>query len=274
MALIGAPSDWLIASSQDTRTVEKRWGAELLHIPLQELEDLLHSVPTDRNDPLIAQLAGGAAEVIRLDRDDLSGAVHIYRQLRTLVDRHALDGLSLRCFDLVIKRKQTGCFALAQLNDEGIIAGCEGDLPAALGMLWGKLTTGTIPWMANPSRIDPAAEKLLLAHCTVPRSMSNGYRLMSHFESGEGVAIAGQPAHGPVTLFRLGGTSLEQLWCAEGELSATPSEPDLCRTQIEVTLTRGSVLELLERPLGNHTLVVPGHWRQLFSDWFAAYIAD
>lgn len=46
-----------------------------------------------------------------------------------------------------------GCYSLARLLDEGVIAGCEGDVCSALGMLWGKLMTGQVPWMANVAQV-------------------------------------------------------------------------------------------------------------------------
>lgn len=46
-----------------------------------------------------------------------------------------------------------GCYALSRLLDEGVIAGCEGDICSALGMLWGRLLTGQVPWMANVAQV-------------------------------------------------------------------------------------------------------------------------
>lgn len=42
-----------------------------------------------------------------------------------------------------------GCYSLSRLLDEQVVAGCEGDVCSALGMLWGQAMTGQTPWMAN-----------------------------------------------------------------------------------------------------------------------------
>jgi len=34
-----------------------------------------------------------------------------------------------------------------------VIAGCEGDVCSTLGMLWAKLMTGQVPWMANIAQV-------------------------------------------------------------------------------------------------------------------------
>jgi L-fucose isomerase-like protein len=166
-----------------------------------------------------------------------------------------------------MQRNTSGCFALSALTDSGIIAGCEGDLVSAVGMLWAKLLTGEVPWMANPSDIDTAANTLWLAHCTVPRATVETYSLRSHFESGVGVGIQGTLARGPVTLLRVGGISMERLWLAEGEITDTGAKENLCRTQARIALTDGNVGDLLSAPLGNHLVMIRGHHAGVLAGW-------
>jgi len=189
-----------------------------------------------------------------------------------MVDEYHLDALTVRCFDLVLELETTGCFGLSQLTDEGVIAGCEGDLVSTVGLLWVRDLLGETPWMANPAQMDQSANTLWLAHCTVPRTMVSSYRLRSHFESGQGVGIQGELPAGPVTLLRIGGTRMERLWLAEGEIIASGHAEDLCRTQAEVRLTSGHVSELLREPLGNHIVVVYGHHADRLRAWWEMFI--
>ena len=52
--------------------------------------------------------------------------------LRSLVAEERLDAPTLCCFDLIGARAFSGCLVLSALNDEGVAAGCEGDLPSAM----------------------------------------------------------------------------------------------------------------------------------------------
>jgi L-fucose isomerase-like protein len=184
------------------------------------------------------------------------------------VKAHRLDALTVRCFDLLLSDKTTGCFALSELTDHGIIAGCEGDLVSTMGLLWSAVLTGEVPWMANPAHLDETSNSLVLAHCTVPRSLVERYRLRSHFESGIGVGIQGDIPHGPVTLLRIGGTMMDELWLAEGAITANGDAENLCRTQVSITLSRGHVSELLHAPLGNHIVLVRGHHADRLAQWW------
>jgi L-fucose isomerase-like protein len=132
---------------------------------------------------------------------------------------------------------------------------------------------GEIPWMANPARLDEKGNTLWLAHCTVPRKLLKDYILRSHFESGLGLGIQGTLSSGQVTLLRIGGTKLQEIWLSEGEIINTGKCESLCRTQAEIKLTSGGkVSDLLNAPLGNHLVMVSGHHMQRLNAWWETFI--
>jgi L-fucose isomerase-like protein len=259
LGVIGAPSDWLVASMPDAAAVARTWGVELVDVPLSEIMDGLPDVPMDLVEPLVADLSGGADAVVEPTAADLRHAAAVLVTLREAAARHRLDACTVRCFDLVTRLRTTGCFALSQLNDDGLMAGCEGDIPATLTMMWLHAVTGQTPFMANPQQVDTAGRRLWISHCTIGRSLLAGYRVRSHFESGLGVGLEGRLEPGPVTLARIGGADLDRAFVAEGEIIAGGRSPERCRTQLELRLDTDPG-ELLRRPLGNHHVMVPGRW--------------
>ena len=62
---------------------------------------------------------------------------------------------------------RAGCYSLARLFDEGVIAGCEGDVCSALGLLWSRLMTGRTPWMANVAQVGWAGVECMAGGKTV-----------------------------------------------------------------------------------------------------------
>ena len=273
IGLVGEPSPWLVASSPGAATVRAEWGPTVVPLSLAPLLAAPDEDDDGRGAAIAHALQAGAEAIVEPVAADLVAAGRIAARLAALVAAERLDAVTVRCFDLVTERRTTGCLALAQLNDDGVTAGCEGDLVATVALLWVRLLTGATPWMANPARVDPARGTLTLAHCTVPRTAVGRYRLRSHFESGLGVAIEGDMATGPVTLVRLGGARLELLRAVDGELLGTPAEPDLCRTQVEVAVGRDALEELLARPLGNHHVLVPGHHAAALTRWHRRFVA-
>jgi L-fucose isomerase-like protein len=82
------------------------------------------------------------------------------------------------------------------------------------------------------------------------------------------VGIQGDLPLGPVTLLRIGGTMMDALWVAEGAIMARGDAENLCRTQVDIALRTGHVSDLLRAPLGNHLVLVRGHYAARLTEWW------
>ena len=268
LGVVGEPSDWLISSHADKDKVREYLGIELIDIPMQELLDAIAATPLDPASAFSMQISTPDANVPKefAIRQALPGAHQIYLALKTIVDRYQLQGFTLRCFDLLTAVRNTGCMALARFNSEGIVAGCEGDVPAMLSMMIAQVLTGMSGFQANPARINPETGELLFAHCTIPFNMVEHYELDTHFESGIGVGIRGYMKEGPVTIFKVSG-DLSRCFIEEGELVRNQAQPDLCRTQQIIRLSDPSKAHyFLTKPIGNHHIIMRGHHKRLLQE--------
>lgn len=234
IGVIGAPSDWLIASGVDYSKACSRLGVEMVDIPIEELVD----------------------EIKKSDCDlrSFQGSEAVYEALKIIAAKYALIALTLRCFDLLSLVGNTGCLALARLNSEGIVSSCEGDIPALITMLIAAKLTGCPGFQCNLSRI--SGDELLFAHCTVPLSMVESYTYTTHFESGIGTAIKAEFPLGKVTIFKVA-PDLERMALIPAELVRNQSESGLCRTQVIVKVS-GAAGYFLKESLANHHIIVPG----------------
>lgn len=186
--------------------------------------------------------------------------------MKKIIEEYHLQGLTIRCFDLLPTLHNTGCLALAQLNAEGIIAGCEGDIPAMLSMKIAHALTGKTGFQANPATINPTTGQILFAHCTIPFDMIERYELLTHFESGIGVGIRGYMKEGPVTIFKMSG-KLDRYFAEEGTLIECQDKPNLCRTQQLIQLSPESTQYFLTNPISNHHIVIPSHCKALLQQF-------
>lgn len=245
--IVGKPSDWLIASVPDYEDVKNLLGTELVDIGLEELVSDYEKQP---NEALVK------------DGLDFGSADKMVRSVVELNDVHELDGIALRCFDLLDRVHTTGCLALATLNSAGMIGSCEGDIMSLLSMAVVRKITDQPSFQANPSRLDPDANTLVLAHCTIPFDMLRSFSYDTHFESGIGVAVKGELQETDVTIFRMS-SDLKSYYVAEGRIVQNLSDRDLCRTQIKVELDDcHNIAELLSSPCGNHHIVFYGRHRK------------
>lgn len=258
--VVGKPSDWLISSNVDYAKARKQLGVELIDIPISELTESLDGAVASVHGlrPLNLPKFGKS-----LTEKDFAGALAIYEGLKKIIERYKLNGLTLRCFDLLTALGNTGCLALSLLNSEGYIATCEGDVPAMLSMAIVRARYGKSGFQANLSRI--SGGNFLFAHCTVPLDMVSDYCYDTHFESGIGVAIHGILPVGPARLFKLG-ADLEHCIDERINIIDNPYGDNLCRTQIVVRGWADREKQLgkdalrnyfLREPLGNHHILLP-----------------
>lgn len=258
LGVVGKPSDWLVASKADVAAVRERLGIEIVDIAMEELletvaESQKGDIPDKEDIPLGI-------------RNAIPGAMQIYHALKTIIARHNLQGFTLRCFDLLPTLHNTGCLALAKLNAEGYVAGCEGDVPAMISMMAGRAVTGVSGFQANPATIDPESGEVVFAHCTIPLNMLDSYEYDTHFESGIGVAIRGFVKEGPVTIFKMSG-DMQEYFAEEGQLLQCGKEAGLCRTQMHIRLDdKNKCSYFLTRPIGNHHIILPGRHKDALEE--------
>ena len=250
LGVIGGSSSWLIASKVDPKAIKAKLGVNLINVPMKEVlgyydQHLLS------DEGLLTRFESKTRR-----KEELRDALYVYGALKKAVAAHSLDGLTMKCFDLISARQVTACLAFALLNEEGIVAGCEGDIPSALTMMIAYALTGAAPFMANPANMDVEAKEAVYAHCTLPLSMVKDYSLATHFESGLSFALRGQLDKTEVTAIKLA-PDLSFIRAIEGKIIANPAEARLCRTQIKVRFEE-DIVPLLQNPFGNHLIFAYG----------------
>jgi len=266
IGVLGEPSDWLISSHVDYKAAEKRWGTTFVDIPLFRVENYFAQESDEDAEALATEFIAGANLMIEPNKAEVIKAVRLYRAIRRIVEEDHLTAVTVRCFNLITSCHTTGCLALSLLNDEGIVAGCEGDVPSIFTMLLSKRLTGSDAFMANPARIRD--KEVLFAHCTIGLKQTRQYIIRSHFESNSGVAVQGLlREHRPVTVVKVGGEDLGRIAYASAILTENQNDPKKCRTQILLRSKNTDLTSyLMDRSIGNHHIILQGNYTALLDN--------
>ena len=266
IGLIGEASPWLIASGIDKEALSERCGVSFREISIGTLADkYLGYRELWKNHTLSAGARAELDEVLcrfscSLEGDrtteDLSDAAIMYLALASICKEEHLDAVTVKCFDLLSSCKTTACLALALLNDNGVIAGCEGDIPSICTMLAIYKALGRPSFMANPASIDSDNLSIDFAHCTIPTVMVESCTLPSHFESGIGIGINGEVPLGNYTLCKLSGKTLERSLICNGRLVKGEYLSNRCRTQVRFIFeTKAEFDAFCKARVGNHIIL-------------------
>ena len=244
IGIFGNPSDWLIASGVDYDYLREHLGIETVFIDLKRL---------------INEVGASA-------KSDMLGADKTYSAIKKICQEERLDAMTIRCFDIVKACNTTSCLALAKLNDEDIVAGCEGDMQTLMTMLLAKKLLNEPAFMANPSILTDKTS--MFAHCTVPLSMCYKTTMRTHFESGIGVAVQGDLPLTDYTIMKWGGRRLDKMFVTEAKAIKNEYSNHFCRTQITFDINLKPYF--LNHPIGNHHVIIKGRHAEEITSFLAS----
>lgn len=257
IAIFGEPSDWLIASGVDREFVKEKFNIDFVNISLERLVTRVQLIDDEMVELLAKDYEDSGISFGEANHQDLLNSLKLYLAISQICHEENCTCLTIRCFDIVKQLKATSCLALAMLNDEGIDASCEGDLQSLLTMILARKIAWQPAFMANPSGMSKENGTTTFAHCTIPMSMCKKYGFRSHFESGLGIAIAGEMlVNQKYTIFKWGGRRLERFFVEEVDAIEKPYSEHLCRTQITFKFYRPEYM--LNCPIGNHHIIIKG----------------
>ncbi len=249
--LIGGISDWLVYSRVEPDYLESKLGTKLIYIPLEELIEEYRHVNLE-NDLLLKIVK--SARSIYVNNESVRGALQIYKAIETIIEKYSLDGLSIKCFDLIKYTGVTACLALSLLNTKGFPASCEGDIPLLISMAMGTWISNKPVFMGNIAFIDE--DNIYITHCTAP--LIGSYILNTHFESGLSVGVrVDYPVGEKATLYRVD-PGLNKLRVISGVIVESDYTGKWCRTQIKVKTRDPRVL--IKKPMGNHYALIIGDY--------------
>jgi L-fucose isomerase-like protein len=256
-------SSWLIASKADPEVLKVTSGMELVHISMDELlsEVAKNTYVDNRFTEEIKRQSYDPKETER--------ALGVYGAVRRLVDQYKLNGITIRCFDILQPACISGCLALAILNAEGVHAACEGDSRSLVSMTVLSELTGQPVFMANPGRLFPEQKEMVFAHCVLPLNMPERYKLTTHFESGLGISIAAELPLAACTVFKCR-ENFKDYFAQNGQIIENLHEGCMCRTQIRIRLPE-QMSYFTTRPIANHHMICMGDYKELIDAFFASY---
>lgn len=269
IGVIGTPSSWLIASNVDYLLAKRRWGVEYLDISLERVYDIYNKITNDEVGASCAAFASQALACREGTPEDILKAMRLYRAIRKVCEEEKLSAVTVSCFKLIERIGTTGCLALSLLNDDGLLAGCEGDLQSIFTLLAVKVLTEKVGFMANPSMIHTRNNEIVLAHCTIGTKQTDRYIVRNHFETESGIGIQGLLPTGDVTIIKCGGECLDEYYLSTGTLTENTNYINMCRTQVRIKMNTPTEY-FLKNPLGNHHILIQGNLEERVNEFLQA----
>ncbi len=232
VALIGGIAPGFNDLYFDERTLIKRFegiSINRLH-EYSEIKDRALAYKSSELTSIIDDMVGEATGVFPESKPLLETNARVYKAYKDFISEYGYNGLAISCWPKFQSDfKFSVCSVVAKLNDDGIIAACEGDLPSAISMLILKYLAKDETMLMDFSAFDEKDETVLMWHCG-PASKrfvnEDGFALGANYSGlpheegkppiGCGIArdMVFKPGH--VTVARITGES-DKFFLAEGD---------------------------------------------------------
>lgn len=136
IGLIGGAAPTFLNLDYDAPAIARRLGVQIEEHPMDEVFRRVDSFPERQVTDVVEAMTSRATEV-RVTTEWMSRTGRVYLALRGLAEEGAYNALGVRCWPEF--QSELGgigpCAAVSWLNETGLPASCEGDVPGAISML-------------------------------------------------------------------------------------------------------------------------------------------
>lgn len=260
---------------ESIRIAQEKMGITIEFVTLKEfIEEFKKMGITNEIRGVYDDFLGKAKEKnMEIKEKSALEAVKIYFLLKKMIKNTNANAITINCYatNLIDEINTTPCYALSKLNDEGIVAACEGDLCNLIAMLMASYIADK-PVFFCDSEYNPKVGTIISCHCACPTKLSGynkeiePYIATTHYESGKGLTPQVIMKKGQeVTIITLP-YDLNSTIIAKGVIKDSNMGFPICRTQVEIEMNNPEEFYNRSSQLGcfRHMAVVYGdHTREL-----------
>lgn len=180
----------------EAERIKAQTGIRVMRVDASNLEKYYQQADERLAARWAEKWMGGAAKVVEPTREEVvkSGKMHL--AIAALMKEHAAEAVTIDCLTLFYGGKLSAypCLSFCQLNDDGLVGACEGDLNSTVTMVLMRHLAGLAGFISDPV-FDTSKSEIIYAHCVAPTKVfgpdgrSNAYALRSHAEDKKGAAL-------------------------------------------------------------------------------------
>jgi len=193
-----------------------------------------------------------AEEVVEPKREDIERSGAMYIAMKQVMKKHSAMGISINCLGGFYGGhiKAYPCLGFSQLNNDGLVGGCESDQVSALTMATIGALTGRPGYISDPV-IDTSKNQIIYAHCVAPtkpfgpRGDSNPFRIRTHSEDRKGAAIQSLLPPGYMTTSLEINPTRKEVFFHQAKTAGNNNSDMACRTKLEAVV-KGDIEKLTE----------------------------
>lgn len=172
-------------------------GIPVQKVPFAELNEAWKNADRDEARAVADRWQRTARRVVGVPRPVLEDSAAMYLAQKALLKKHGANAITINCLGGFYGGHIHAypCLGFSELNNEGLVGGCECDVRSAATMLIGTLLTRGRPGYISDPVIDTAKRRIIYAHCVAatkvfgPQGPANAFEILTHSEDRQGASV-------------------------------------------------------------------------------------
>ncbi len=248
-------------------------GVTLVPISFEELAASYAAVDQPAAEQFADRWITDAQRVLEPSRDEVVKSGGMYVAMKKLMDKHGARGISINCLGGFYGGHMEAypCLGFSQLNNDGLVGGCEADQMSALTMATLGALTGRPGYISDPV-IDTSKNHIVYAHCVATTrpfgadGASNPYLLRSHSEDRKGAVVQSLLPAGYMTTTLEINPASRQVLMHQAKSDGNNDSDMACRTKLN-GIVKGDIEKLTESwRMGWHRVTFYGDLRDTVTE--------
>ncbi len=215
-------------------------GIPVVYVPFSELNDAWARADRDEARAVADRWQKTASRVEGVSRDELVNSAAMYLGEKAILKKHGAMGITINCLGGFYGDHIHAypCLGFHELNNQGLVGGCECDVPSAAAMAAGTILTEGRPGYISDPVIDTAKRQIIYAHCVAsnkvfgPNGEANPFEILTHSEDRQGASVRSVLPVGYLTTSIEVSDSRKEIILHQAKAVANDPDDRACRTKL------------------------------------------
>jgi len=230
----------LAVMDQNARKADPIMGIPLEYITFSEVNAAWSGADKGESKAVADKWKKTALSVDDVSDETLLTSAAMYVGMKNVLKKHNANAITINCLGGFYGGHIHAypCLGFHELNNEGLVGGCECDVRSSATMLaFGTMTNGRPGYISDPV-LDTSKRQIIYAHCVAsnrafgPKGETNPFRIMTHSEDRAGASVRSiLPVNYMTTTLEINPDNKEILF---HQAIAVDNDPDdrACRTKL------------------------------------------
>ena len=215
-------------------------GIPVVQIPFAEVNEAWAAADKDEAWSIADRWLKTAALVEGVSRAEIENSAAMYLAEKAVLKKHGANAITINCLGGFYGGHIHAypCLGFHELLNEGLVGGCECDVPSAAAMVAVTTLTQGRPGFISDPVIDTSRRQIIYAHCVAsnrafgPRGAANPFQILTHSEDRQGASVRSLLPAGYMTTTVEVNEERKEILFHRGKALGNDPDDRACRTKL------------------------------------------